>query len=134
MCYLLTYENQSFSYTEYVVQNKETVSSIAAKFTVNDYMLRCKNKLYDDYGYLNISQPFRGINEGTKRKTVYPDDLLKYYKVWDKKLLKVFDRIPKMNQPLLNLITKDLWNEIDAISQGKKEMRSILNNYYKSKE
>ena len=52
LCYLLVYENLSFSYTDYVVQDKETVSGIASKFIVNDYMLRCKNKLYDEYGYL----------------------------------------------------------------------------------
>ena len=56
-------------------------------------------QLTDDYGYLNIMTPFRGINEGTRRKVVYPDDLLKYYKVWDKKLLNVFDRIPVLEQP-----------------------------------
>ena len=38
-------------------------------------------QLTDDYGYLNISKPFRGIDEGTKRKVVYPDDLLKYSKM-----------------------------------------------------
>jgi len=91
-------------------------------------------QLTDDYGYLNIPQPFRGADEGTKRKVVYPDDLLKYHKVWDEKLLNVFNRIPKMNQPLLNLISEDLWNEINAISQGKKEMKSILNNYYQEKK
>lgn len=52
MCHLLVYENTEFSYYDYTVGNKETVSSIAGKFTVNDYMLRCKNKLYDNYGYL----------------------------------------------------------------------------------
>lgn len=52
MCHLLVYENTEFSYYDYTVGHKETVSSIAGKFTVNDYMLRCKNKLYDNYGYL----------------------------------------------------------------------------------
>lgn len=52
MCHLLVYENTEFSYYEYTVGHKETVSSIAGKLTVNDYMLRCKNKLYDEYGYL----------------------------------------------------------------------------------
>ncbi|MGB5273326.1 MAG: SET domain-containing protein, partial [Flavobacteriaceae bacterium] len=47
-------------------------------------------QLTDDYGYLNIPQPFRGVDEGTKRKIVYPDDLLRYYKTWDKKLMGVF--------------------------------------------
>ncbi|HMB99633.1 MAG TPA: SET domain-containing protein [Flavobacteriaceae bacterium] len=87
-------------------------------------------QLTDDYGYLNISQPFRAIDEGTRRKIVYPDDLLRYYKTWDKKILKVFDKIPNLNQPLKQLITEDIWQEILAVSQGKKEMQSIVNNYY----
>ena len=88
-------------------------------------------QLTDDYGYLNIVQPFRGINEGTRRKTVYPDDLLKYYKVWDKKLLKVFDKIPNLKQPLRTLITEELWNEIGNVANKSTEMQSILKNYYK---
>lgn len=87
-------------------------------------------QLTDDYGYLNISAPFRGIDEGTKRKVVYPNDLLKYYKVWDKKLLKVFDNVTKVDQALRSLIKPELWQEIEEVSQGKKEMRSILHNYY----
>lgn len=51
-CLLLVYENLDFSYYDYTVQHKETISSIAGKLTVNDYMIRCKNKLYDSYGYL----------------------------------------------------------------------------------
>ena len=87
-------------------------------------------QLTDDYGYLNIGEPFRGIDEGTKRKVVYPDDLVKYYKVWDKKLLKVFNNIPKLNQPLRELLSNDMWKEIESVSKGDKEMQSILNNYY----
>jgi hypothetical protein len=87
-------------------------------------------QLTDDYGYLNVSRPFRGVNEGTKRKIVYPDDLLKYYKVWDKKLLKVFHQIPALQQPLQELIAKDIWDEIKLVSERKKEMRSIIENLY----
>ena len=92
-------------------------------------------QLTDDYGYLNIGEPFRGVDEGTKRKVVYPDDLVRYYKVWDKKLLKVFNNIPKLNQPLKELLNSEMWEEIEAVSKGEKEMQSILNNYYpQSKE
>lgn len=91
-------------------------------------------ELTDDYGYLNISEPFRGINEGTKRKVVYPDDLLKYYKVWDKKLLKEFGTIPKLPQPLRELISDETWEEVVAVAENKKEMSSIINNYYPEKK
>lgn len=88
------------------------------------------DQLTDDYGYLNIPKPFRGIDEGTRRKIVYPDDLLKYYNVWDKKLLKVFHMIPRIDQPLKPVIPEELWNEIVEIADGKKQMESILKNYF----
>jgi len=88
------------------------------------------DQLTDDYGYLNVPQPFRGIDEGTRRKVVYPDDLLKYSKTWDKKLLKVFPYIVKIDQPLLSVIDDDIWAEIEAIARGEKEMASIVTNYY----
>lgn len=87
-------------------------------------------QLTDDYGYLNILTPFRGVNEGTKRKIVYPDDLLKYYKVWDKKLLNVFSKIPQLQQPLKSLIGENIWEQVIKVAAGEEEMESILNNYY----
>ncbi len=87
-------------------------------------------QLTDDYGYLNISKPFRGVDEGTKRKVVYPDDLLKYSNVWDKKISKVFKNIPDLEQPLKELIPEKTWKEIMSIYNGDKKIESILNNYY----
>ncbi|MCB9224952.1 MAG: SET domain-containing protein [Crocinitomicaceae bacterium] len=87
-------------------------------------------QLTDDYGYLNIPYPFRGIDEGTKRKVVYPDDLLKYYKIWDNKIKKVFNRIPTLDQPLKELVKDDLWKKIEKIVEGKEQMQSILDNYF----
>lgn len=87
-------------------------------------------QLTDDYGYLNIMKPFRGINEGTRRKVVYPDDLVKYYQVWDKKLLQVFPLIPTLSQPMRSLLTDEMWNVIEEISSGERQMESILNNYF----
>lgn len=87
-------------------------------------------QLTDDYGYLNIPSPFRGIDEGTKRKIVYPDDLVKYYKVWDKKIAKVFGKITTNDQPLKPLIATEMWYKIQLIIEGKAQIDSILANYY----
>lgn len=95
--------------------------------------IQAGEQLTDDYGYLNITHAFRAIDEGTKRKVVYPDDLLRYHKVWDKKLLSVFHQIPNLNQPLLELLPIETKNEIEAVCSGKKQMESILNNYYPEK-
>lgn len=87
-------------------------------------------QLTDDYGYLNISSPFRGIDEGTKRKVVYPDDLLKYYKIWDKKIERVFGKITELEQPLKEILPADIWNKVKRINLGREELDSILANYY----
>jgi len=91
-------------------------------------------QLTDDYGYLNIPRPFRGIDEGTRRKIVYPDDLLRYYKVWDRKLLTVFKKITSHQQLLGELLDPKMWEEINAVVAGKKPMDSILKNYYYSED
>jgi len=86
-------------------------------------------QLTDDYGYLNIDKPFRGVDEGTKRKIVYPDDLLKYHKEWDKKLISAFKQIFTVEQPLKALLQDSVWQISLNISKGEVEMESILNNY-----
>jgi uncharacterized protein len=87
-------------------------------------------QLTDDYGYLNISAPFRGIDEGTERKVVYPDDLLHYADVWDKQILNVFPQILKLNQPLSSILPKSTWDEIKEINAGRKNIESIAKNFY----
>lgn len=74
MCHLLIYENTEFSYNDYTVGHKETVSSISGKFTVNDYMLRCKNKLYDDYGYLKEGSIVKVPTFYCKKAVFYVDE------------------------------------------------------------
>lgn len=73
-CHLLVYENLEFGYHDYTVQHKETVSSIAGKLTVNDYMVRCKNKLYDDYGYLKEGSVIKIPTFYCKKAVFYIDE------------------------------------------------------------
>lgn len=87
-------------------------------------------ELTDDYGYLNIDEPFRGIDEGTRRKIVYPDDLVRYYKAWDKQLIKAMKCLSKVEQPLQQLLTQEIWEKSVRISEGREEMDSILTCYY----
>src|SRR5690606_4117219 len=91
-------------------------------------------QLTDDYGYLNIPLPCRAADEGTRRKVVYPDDLLKYYKVWDSKIKKVFGNITRLQQPLRPILDDALWGKIEDIIGGKQEMDSILTNFYNGQD
>lgn len=88
-------------------------------------------QLTDDYGYLNISQPFRGIDEKTRRKVVYPDDLVKYHKVWDKKISTVFGKILQVDQALNALLSEEIKAKIERIIDRKEQIDSILSNYYR---
>lgn len=91
-------------------------------------------QLTDDYGYLNVNKPFRGIDEGTERKIVYPDDLLKYHPIWDGKLIEAFKEVIQVKQPLETFIPNDVWKHALKISRGEKVMDSILKNYYPGNE
>jgi hypothetical protein len=84
----------------------------------------------DDYGYLNISEPFKGIDEGTERKIVYPNDLVTYHKEWDAKISNVFGNIINLEQPIRVLIEDKLWHKIESVINGKEPMDSILSNHY----
>ena len=109
---------------------KSNCLSTAYDFEIAIRDIHPGEELTDDYGYLNVTEPFKGIEEGTRRKTVYPDDLLNFHEGWDKALLKNFPKILTVEQPLKSLITPKLWNEINAIVQGKTQMKSIKENHF----
>ena len=87
-------------------------------------------ELTDDYGYLNITTPFRAYDEGRRRKTVYPDDLARYWRIWDKKLVSAFKRFSQVDQPLRPLIPHETWETFQRIASGEQEMTSILACFY----
>jgi len=87
-------------------------------------------ELTDDYGYLNVEEPFTCIDENTFRKTVYPDDLLRFHKEWDALLLENAPAVLKRDQALLDLIPKKTWGEFMNAVYNPSQMRSILECYY----
>lgn len=113
---------------------RSTCFSTAYDFEIAIRDIHPGEQLTDDYGYLNLPVPFKPADEGTKRKIVYPDDLPKFYKEWDKKIMNGFKNIAKVEQPLGNLITKAKWKKIHHILEGKTKMDSILTCYYKDKK
>jgi len=109
---------------------KSNCLSTAYDFEIAIRNINAGEELTDDYGYLNIVEPFRASNEGTKRKIVYPDDLLRYHKIWDNKIAKVFKKIVKLDQPLKPLIKPETWDKIEKIISGELQPDSVLNNYF----
>jgi hypothetical protein len=87
-------------------------------------------ELTDDYGYLNIESPFRGIPEGTRRKTVYPDDLLRYGEKWDKQVLAALTLLRTVEQPLREFLSDEIWERTQRIIDGDEIMPSLKTLYY----
>lgn len=105
----------------------------AYEFEIAIRDIEAGEELTDDYGYLNLEEPFHVIPEpGVNRTVVYPDDLLRFYPEWDEKLLKSFPKILQVNQPLFQLLDTSLQTKVKDIAQGKAKMDSILNCYYRN--
>ena len=90
-------------------------------------------QLTDDYGYLNVEEPFEAEDEGTERKVVYPDDILRYHELWDKAILDNLDSIKAHEQPLKKYISKQNWDEFGKVLSGESQLRSIKTCYFEQK-
>lgn len=89
------------------------------------------DELTEDYGFLNVDEPFKPVPEkGSRRKAVMPDDLPKYYKRWEKLLVGAFKRFNKVEQPLMKLIKPEFRDKVEAVARGESEMDSILPYLY----
>lgn len=90
-------------------------------------------ELTDDYGYLNLEEPFEVLPEkGSDRNIIYPDDLVRYYPIWDEKLLSAFPDLLKVDQPLFSLLPAEVQKKARQIAEGKLPMDSILHCYYRN--
>ena len=88
-------------------------------------------QLTDDYGYLNLEEPFEVVpEEGTGRNVIYPDDLIRYYHVWDEQLLEAFPLLLSVDQPLLQILDQSVREKAIRIAMEEEKMISILSCYY----
>ena len=91
-------------------------------------------ELTDDYGYLNISEPFEGIPEESSRTIVYPDDLVRLHEFWDEQLKESIPFVTQVNQLLMPFIANDIQDKIKRILNNEVEMDSILSCYFDPKQ
>lgn len=75
-CHLLVYENKAYSYVDYTVVERETASSISGKLCVNDYLLRNKNDLLNDFGYLKKGKILKVPTLYCKKAILFIDEKL----------------------------------------------------------
>lgn len=87
-------------------------------------------ELTDDYGYLNIEEPFEALPEGTDRTVVYPDDLLHFHAMWDRQIADNFHLISEVDQPLFGMLDYATRQKINSILREGEALDSILTCYY----
>ncbi|WP_026564988.1 SET domain-containing protein [Bacillus sp. UNC41MFS5] len=88
-------------------------------------------QLTDDYGTLNVDEPFEPIPEvGTERKRVYPDDLLHFYEEWDQKVTGALKYLNDVDQPLIHLIQPKFMEKIRIAATEQILPDSIKCIYY----
>ena len=87
-------------------------------------------EITDDYGYLNIIEPFTASAEGSERSVVYPDDLLRYAGIWDQKLAAAFPDMALVEQPLHVFLEPEILRILHDIAEGHSELLSIRTCYY----
>lgn len=122
MCWdLAKYVNHSFN---------SNCLSTAYDFEIAVRDIQPGEQLTDDYGYLNITEPFEAKDEGLERSTVYPDDLLRYHEEWDAKIEAAFKNFYQLDQPLMELVSRKHQQLLkDRLSRGE-PLDSILNLFY----
>jgi uncharacterized protein len=88
-------------------------------------------QLTDDYGSLNVDEPFDCFpEEGTDRIRVMPSDLLRYAPVWDAQALEAFRHYDDVEQPLAHLIRPEFHDKINIAAKEHRLVDSIANIYF----
>jgi hypothetical protein len=89
-------------------------------------------ELTDDYGTLNLDEPFDCFpEEGTNRSRVMPDDLLRYYRQWDEIAAGAFEHFNHVEQPLKHLILPEHQKKLHAILEHHIPLDSVIQLYYR---
>ncbi len=88
------------------------------------------DEITNDYGTLNIIEPFKCALGDHQREFVRPDDLKRYHQEWDAMLQAAFKKNTHVDQPLERYLTQDQREQIREINAGKTPLPSILKILY----
>jgi hypothetical protein len=87
-------------------------------------------EMTNDYGTLNIIEPFECALGPHERKFVKPDDLKNFYQIWDKQIESAMECVDRVRQPLESFLSNEQKLELIEIVSNKKRIPSVLENFY----
>jgi hypothetical protein len=88
------------------------------------------DELTNDYGTLNIIEPFKCALGDHEREFVRPDDLTRFHPEWDALLARAFERSPMVAQPLTRFLSGEQQEWLRRIHAGEEVPPSILEILY----
>lgn len=84
-------------------------------------------EICDDYGQFNLEEEIAvSCNCVGCRKSVRPDDLETYYKVWDKQIISALAKVTDVHQPLMKYMDADVKKRLRAYICGEDPYTSVL--------
>ena len=92
--------------------------------------IKAGDEITNDYGTLNIIEPFQCALGPHEREFVRPDDLKRFHLVWDELINKAMKRESLVDQPLAKFLYPDQQSELSSIRDGHKQMPSLLSIFY----
>ncbi len=84
------------------------------------------DQLFNDYGTLNILEPFTPLESSPERTSVYPNDIETFHNQFDEQIQSAILQLPFVHQPLKKLIDETTWNKAMNVAQGRSTPKSIL--------
>lgn len=107
------------------------LTSLGFEIAVRD--IQQGEELTNDYGTLNIEEPFQcAYGPEDERIWVTPDDLITYHKKWDSEILQAIGKFKDRNQPLVSYLSPSVEIRLNRILKGEESMPSILENHFRS--
>ncbi len=116
-------------YVNHSYDPNSILTSLGFEIAIRD--IQPGEELTNDYGTLNIIEPFKCANGPHEREFVRPDDLTRFYIEWDKLIEQSMQNQPNVNQPLSRFLTAEQISKIESINKKLSSMPSIIENYYK---
>lgn len=117
-------------YVNHSYHPNSMLTSLGFEIAIKD--IHVGEEITNDYGTFNIIEAFECANgPNHERDYVRPDDLTRYYPMWDKQIAQVFDYVSNVPQPLSNFLTNEQSQKIINITTGQESMPSVLENFLK---
>jgi hypothetical protein len=126
--YMLCWDHTK--YTNHSFTPNSMITPYGFEIAIHD--IAAGEQITNDYGTLNIIEPFTPCDEGTNRKTIHPNDLAIFHEVWDKQIHSAIKLFNTVSQPLKPYFSANDWQKIQVLSTLQQPPQSILECWYKS--